>query len=229
MNQDDGKPLMSCGKCGRWQHINCHNAKDRAEGRHPRNWEVVDFTCLRCLKNTKVPAPASMATEQMSRPKKTNGKPPQQRQPIPQAANPVIPAASRKLVQGSEPSANGFAGFTHYHPQQQGFSINPAAAQAQVQAQSRSEPQRPPASINDWPAASSYAQFYTHNQNGVYTNPHVPYGSSQQGHRPVHPVPPPNQQPLPASVPTQTGPHYPHQIFNSQPAYNNHTPYRPQA
>lgn len=226
---------MSCGKCGKWQHINCHNAKDRVEGRPPRNWEVVDFTCLRCLK-AKAPGPAPMTTEQLSRPKKPNGQFPQQRQ-SPHPGGAMIPAASRKQVQGPEPAANGFAGFTHYHPQQLGFSASPSAAAAQVQPQQRQAPYQPAAS-NDthmgWPAASSYAQFFTHNQNGMHANPHIPipYSATQQVH-PAHMIPAPSRQPVSVPVPVpqtqQTGPHYPHQIFNSQPAYNNHTPYRPQA
>lgn len=39
---------MSCGKCGKWQHISCHDAADDRTGRKRRNWDVVDFFCQRC-------------------------------------------------------------------------------------------------------------------------------------------------------------------------------------
>ncbi|TDL14421.1 hypothetical protein BD410DRAFT_797206 [Rickenella mellea] len=48
INRDDGLPLMSCGVCGKWQHIPCHDAEDVRRGRPKRNWDVVDFTCNSC-------------------------------------------------------------------------------------------------------------------------------------------------------------------------------------
>ncbi|KAF9048495.1 hypothetical protein BJ165DRAFT_1023939 [Panaeolus papilionaceus] len=48
INLDDGTPLMSCGKCSKWQHIRCHDRADQLAGRPRRNWDVVDFICLKC-------------------------------------------------------------------------------------------------------------------------------------------------------------------------------------
>lgn len=39
---------MSCGKCGKWQHISCHDAADERACRQRRNWDIVDFFCIRC-------------------------------------------------------------------------------------------------------------------------------------------------------------------------------------
>ncbi|KAF9533716.1 hypothetical protein CPB83DRAFT_405954 [Crepidotus variabilis] len=48
MNLDDGTPMMSCGICSRWQHIQCHDRADRDAGRPRRNWKSEDFVCGRC-------------------------------------------------------------------------------------------------------------------------------------------------------------------------------------
>lgn len=39
---------MCCGSCGIWQHIPCHEERDRQDGRPPRNWEMEEFYCSRC-------------------------------------------------------------------------------------------------------------------------------------------------------------------------------------
>lgn len=200
---------MSCGKCGKWQHIPCHNAKDRVGGRLPRNWDVVDFTCIRCL-SSKEKGPASNMAEHMSRPKKANGQSAQRPVVAAPHTDAVVPAASRKVVQEPEPTI-GFSNFTHYHHQQRGFSANPSAFQAQ--APPRTDMFRPPVISNThtgWPAHAPYTQF--HNQNGSHA-PHV----EQR-----HPISSTDR------LPAQSGPHFPHQIFNQQAAYNNHAPYRSQ-
>jgi hypothetical protein len=46
--QDDGTPMMSCGLCSKWQHIACHDRADQQAGRRRRNWDVVEFFCLKC-------------------------------------------------------------------------------------------------------------------------------------------------------------------------------------
>ncbi|KAF4614064.1 hypothetical protein D9613_007673 [Agrocybe pediades] len=48
INLDDGTPMMSCGRCSKWQHISCHDQADRAAGRPRRNWDAVDFLCKAC-------------------------------------------------------------------------------------------------------------------------------------------------------------------------------------
>jgi hypothetical protein len=39
---------MCCGSCNVWQHIPCHEEKDRRDGRPPRDWEREEFYCFRC-------------------------------------------------------------------------------------------------------------------------------------------------------------------------------------
>ncbi|KAF9452324.1 hypothetical protein P691DRAFT_795034 [Macrolepiota fuliginosa MF-IS2] len=48
VNVDDGTPMMSCGKCYKWQHITCHDQADERAGRAKRNWDVVEFICQQC-------------------------------------------------------------------------------------------------------------------------------------------------------------------------------------
>ncbi|KAL0579991.1 hypothetical protein V5O48_001994 [Marasmius crinis-equi] len=48
VNVDDGVPLMSCGKCLKWQHIACHDKADQRAGMPKRNWEEVEFFCRSC-------------------------------------------------------------------------------------------------------------------------------------------------------------------------------------
>ena len=46
--QDDGSPLLCCGKCARWQHIACHDSADRKAGRPKRDWDKEEFICRAC-------------------------------------------------------------------------------------------------------------------------------------------------------------------------------------
>lgn len=39
---------MCCGLCNIWQHIPCHEERDRLDGRPPRDWETEEFYCSRC-------------------------------------------------------------------------------------------------------------------------------------------------------------------------------------
>lgn len=39
---------MCCGSCSKWQHIRCHDQADVRAGRPRRNWDQVDFVCLKC-------------------------------------------------------------------------------------------------------------------------------------------------------------------------------------
>ncbi|KXN84561.1 hypothetical protein AN958_12307 [Leucoagaricus sp. SymC.cos] len=48
VNLDDRTPMMSCGKCYKWQHIACHDQADERAGRSKRNWNVVEFICQQC-------------------------------------------------------------------------------------------------------------------------------------------------------------------------------------
>ena len=46
--QDDGSPLLCCGKCSKWQHIACHDLADRKAGRPKRDWDKEEFICRKC-------------------------------------------------------------------------------------------------------------------------------------------------------------------------------------
>ena len=46
-NLDDDEDVVCCDDCGRWQHVECHNRLDAAEGRPRRNWDKVDFQVSR--------------------------------------------------------------------------------------------------------------------------------------------------------------------------------------
>ncbi|KAI0788075.1 hypothetical protein C8Q74DRAFT_1349421 [Fomes fomentarius] len=48
VNLDDGKAMVSCSSCNRWQHIACHNLHDQRSGRPCRDWETQQFYCSRC-------------------------------------------------------------------------------------------------------------------------------------------------------------------------------------
>ena len=50
--QDDGSPLLCCGRCSKWQHIVCHDLADRQAGRPKRNWDTEEFTCRACQGRT---------------------------------------------------------------------------------------------------------------------------------------------------------------------------------
>ncbi|KAK7051068.1 hypothetical protein VNI00_005180 [Paramarasmius palmivorus] len=62
INVDDGVPLMSCGKCFKWQHIPCHDKADRKAGLPRRNWEDVEFFCRQCRSKMFTPAPSWNST-----------------------------------------------------------------------------------------------------------------------------------------------------------------------
>ncbi|KAI9634429.1 uncharacterized protein MKK02DRAFT_7781, partial [Dioszegia hungarica] len=47
-NIDDDQDVVSCDDCGKWQHTDCHDKLDAAEGRPRRNWDKVDFKCKEC-------------------------------------------------------------------------------------------------------------------------------------------------------------------------------------
>ncbi|KAF8339700.1 uncharacterized protein EI90DRAFT_3151176 [Cantharellus anzutake] len=51
LNVDDGREVACCEKCGRWQHVDCHDQEDEKAGRPKRNWNVVDFFCKDCARS----------------------------------------------------------------------------------------------------------------------------------------------------------------------------------
>jgi len=155
VNIDDGLPMVSCGGCGRWQHINCHDIADRNAGRPKRNWNVGQFLCLRCraiqlqrLANSSEHhhsarhSPLDQHGWSQSRPQKTQTQPSHvysqpisdtrysqqgpydnrmpygQQQPYRQST-----AQSSTTVYPRTQQSQGIT-FSHYQPEQHGFSHN---------------------------------------------------------------------------------------------------------
>ena len=55
--------MMSCGLCSKWQHIACHDHADHQAGRVRRNWDVVEFFCLKCRKHRGFPDPGDSGVQ----------------------------------------------------------------------------------------------------------------------------------------------------------------------
>lgn len=51
-SKDDGRAMVSCGSCNRWQHIACHDHSDQRAGHPRRDWEKQQFYCMRCRQRT---------------------------------------------------------------------------------------------------------------------------------------------------------------------------------
>ncbi|KAH8117756.1 hypothetical protein DFH11DRAFT_1723784 [Phellopilus nigrolimitatus] len=159
INKDEGVPLMSCGKCNRWQHIACHDAIDRRAGRMLRNWDTVDFTCVRCLTSQNGHANSSDRSSYDNHTLKSENRRPHSGHPvgsrmavngvnsyrgqttIPQGlgaglgqrnGDEIISATSKKVVP-YQPQAS--VTFAHYQPLQRGFSPHPMALQSHRQLQ----------------------------------------------------------------------------------------------
>ncbi|KAA1467392.1 hypothetical protein DENSPDRAFT_240651 [Dentipellis sp. KUC8613] len=141
VNKDDGTPLLCCGKCGKWQHITCHDYADRLAGRPKRNWDVEEFVCAQCRAGA-YPGPQQNGYA---------GGYPTARQPYTSYAQPGGQPAQNNYGNYGQPSsyARGDGGhdpsavpsrshtaitFTHYQPQQHGFSkMQPTHAHMQMQ------------------------------------------------------------------------------------------------
>ncbi|KAI9351074.1 hypothetical protein DFJ73DRAFT_929906 [Zopfochytrium polystomum] len=53
-NWDDGRPMIACGRCSRWQHLACAEAARRpgsrwSDGSAGGKWETEDFVCRHCV------------------------------------------------------------------------------------------------------------------------------------------------------------------------------------
>jgi hypothetical protein len=135
---------MCCNLCSKWQHISCHDAADARAGRPKRNWDVEDFICQRCRAQKSQPPNNTLyghdaQPSQRPPPNPTNYLPPRQYYYQPgHVANSVTP--SPNLANTYPHAINGDAHprlpntqditaqprrpitFTHYQPQQHGFS-----------------------------------------------------------------------------------------------------------
>lgn len=163
-SKDDGQPMMSCGVCNKWQHINCHDNADYAAGHSRRNWAVEEFICRRCQYHTlrtAEPAPHLTKLQATGQPRppvqisyvqpSVHGKgyagapshPPTQN--IGQQGHHIYGSASTAptmpppRVQQSQPAIT----FAHYQPDPQGFS-NRQTYQRDQQMPPRVYPQHQP-------------------------------------------------------------------------------------
>jgi hypothetical protein len=139
--QDDGSPLLCCGKCSKWQHIACHDLADRKAGRSKRDWDKEEFICRNCQSGRSLSIVANGSMRQ-----------------VPNGSSSSATAAASPYDAGRTPSpyyhhqTSGYAGqlpygqsyphpslphqqlrpapyqhhtaitFSHYQPQQRGFT-----------------------------------------------------------------------------------------------------------
>ncbi|OCB85271.1 hypothetical protein A7U60_g7576 [Sanghuangporus baumii] len=237
INKDDGIPLMSCGRCNKWQHIPCHDAVDRKARRPVRNWDTVDFFCNRCRSTQNG---SSQDSVYLHRPLAVNGQGrPDDRYSRAHGASDLAngiktgqvndnPALHQQTA-GSTP----FTGFAHYHPRHHGFSPSPSVLQYQYHPQPRSSTSSPSSSQSifthgspvSWdsrsqgrsvdPRGSYQAVLPQHTQNGT-TNGPTPssYGVSLTGSS--------------GSAPAQNIQHPHHYFPSSQQRLYNNPAYQPQ-
>ncbi|KAF8958323.1 hypothetical protein BDZ97DRAFT_60426 [Flammula alnicola] len=210
INLDDGTPMMSCGRCSKWQHILCHDRADKAAGRPPRNWDTVEFICRSCRASQQ-------ARYREYYPPVTQHSPHQnvpQMQPYRSYQPAVHPSAVELRPSHYMPN--------HRDPVQQSFYMRPTNGQqlnpqGMYQPSSSSHvpstaPPRSTISFNHYqPAAhgfsssnqkvhaDSYYPYHHSNQHQPYNNSTQQYGHPSQQFRSA--VPPPynkSQAPIPS-------------------------------
>jgi hypothetical protein len=147
--QDDGSPLLCCGKCSKWQHIACHDLADRKAGRPKRDWDAEEFVCRTCQRGLAVNVNGKgkqiqLANGSVLLPRTSSstsfdavggrtpspyrgyvGQVPSNYTPPPHHSRPSL---YRDQQQQQHHSA---ITFTHYQPQQRGFSIGTHTHQQQ--------------------------------------------------------------------------------------------------
>lgn len=192
--------MVCCNSCQKWQHIACHDAADRSVGRPPRDWNRQQFYCQRCrpthvrAMNGGTPPHAlpQRHVEQYGWPQAQGQKamppPPQHSYPQPtsdvryqQYANYESNASyqqpyvhNRAISQGPYPRPQGNITFSHYQPEQGGFS---RTSQQSAMAAATSWPAGYPA--HGMPSQSQQptqlSQQYSQNgQNGAHNGGRVP-------------------------------------------------------
>ena len=169
-HQDDGSPLLCCGRCSKWQHIACHDMADRNAGRPKRDWDAEEFICCACQgrnvpNGRQVPNGSSSASYDLGRTPS-----PYHHQPsgYPGQASygqnyPLHPHLPRLPY----PHHTAIT-FSHYQPQQRGFSSTHSSsphAQAMSQAPTYTQPaygtHGPPSKLSQYstPQASAVLHF----------------------------------------------------------------------
>ncbi|KAH9178342.1 hypothetical protein EDB89DRAFT_2064118 [Lactarius sanguifluus] len=122
VNKDDGSPLLCCGKCSKWQHIACHDLADRQAGRPKRDWDREEFICRTCQDRGVVNGKQALngsASYDAGRTPNSYHQPYSGHVPYGSACPPHPPRSSSAYHTAIT--------FTHYQPQQHGFSSAHAA------------------------------------------------------------------------------------------------------
>jgi len=132
--QDDGSPLLCCGKCSKWQHIVCHDLADRQAGRPKRNWDTEEFICRACQVRT-----LANGKQVLNGSSYDSG-----RTPSPYHRQPVGYAGQAPYGQNYTPHPHHAQSpypqhtaitFSHYQPQHCGFSNTLSSPHAQATSQ----------------------------------------------------------------------------------------------
>lgn len=114
VNKDDGSPLLCCGKCSKWQHITCHDLADRQAGRPKRDWDREEFICRACQDRSVVNGNGSASYDAGLTPNPYHQPGYSGHVPYSSAYPPHPPRSSYQRHTAIT--------FTHYQPQQHGFS-----------------------------------------------------------------------------------------------------------
>ncbi|PPQ91826.1 hypothetical protein CVT25_000273 [Psilocybe cyanescens] len=187
INLDDGTPMMSCGRCSKWQHILCHDRADQAAGRPRRNWDAVDFICKSC---------------------RTSQQDNHQRDRVYLSNNTQQPMATssqmqsyRSYQQVTNPQSDRHVPYPDYRgaPQQQSFYVRPPHGQQKHPVQYGNTPPPPVNAARPTISFSHYqpaAHGFSSGPQPAYTEPHSYYGAPNPLYRAAA-APPYKPQPMP--------------------------------
>jgi hypothetical protein len=143
--QDDGSPLLCCGKCSKWQHIACHDLADRKAGRPKRDWDAEEFVCCVCQRRSSSIAvngkqvPNGSAASSYDTAGRTPSPYRYHHQP---GHSGQVPYGSSYHPRSSHQQHAAIT-FTHYQPQQRGFSTSTNTTHSPVHAHAQPMPQMP--------------------------------------------------------------------------------------
>ncbi|KAJ2929378.1 hypothetical protein H1R20_g7729, partial [Candolleomyces eurysporus] len=199
-NVDDGTPMMSCGSCSKWQHIQCHDKRDRALGRPKRDWDRIEFFCQRCFAlrsnslqrangtshyplpqvQPTMPYAQSWQSQALYNPK-THGYPAQETSNY---AHPQAYLAPTSSLRSSYPTQSAYANaystnpisFNHYQPQERSFASD-SRGQAPQNQYYRTN--------GSWPVEPTRYQTYP-SQNAWNPNHYAANGTSSSAAPPQH-------------------------------------------
>jgi hypothetical protein len=170
--QDDGSPLLCCGKCSKWQHIACHDLADRKAGRPKRDWDKEEFICRNCQSGRSLSIVANGSMRQVPNGStssaagssydagrtpspyyhhqaQTSGYPGQ----LPYGQNYPHPSLPHQQLRPAPYQHHTAITFSHYQPQQRGFTSS---------SLSSSPSHLQPAAIPQVPASYTQPHYSTH-------------------------------------------------------------------